>query len=72
MNKFHDSPGQIIRKVFNLTKNAITVDISGDYAKKELSLLKDILGELKIMNTYLSEITEEEIETDDNVSDIMN
>lgn len=59
---FHESPSQIIRRVFNSKKDSITVSISSDQAQEQVIIMKEILFELKKMNMILSEVSDMEID----------
>ena len=65
MSDFNPSPSQIVKNVYNKEKEAITTDLAKDFAALQLSLLRDIVTELKITNFHLAEITGDEIEKDD-------
>lgn len=67
MGVFHKSPGQIIRSVFDGVNKAIRVISYRDDAQKNIdakneALLQDIVKQLKIINLYLEEISEFEID----------
>lgn len=64
---FHPSIRQIIRQVFDSVNDAIRVVSYRDDSKKSqdaqnIILLKEIIEQLKILNLYLSEISEIEFD----------
>lgn len=59
---FHESPSQIIRRIFNSKKDSVTVLIESEQAQAQNTVMKEILFELKKMNMYLAELSDVEID----------